>query len=183
MSHLMSRGGLCARPDGHNGQHLSPDNLARQRAWQLEYKRKRYAEDAELRTRINNRNRKNLRKRVHGFSDAEYERYLNLGCYLQGPRCTVTATDIDHRHLPPDHPSEWHSCAACRVGPACRRCNSDGVRETMEHFEGVEWTVHRLKMFSSTTGWTPPESDLIAQGGNLAAAHLLITKTGLLHAA
>lgn len=58
MSHQMTRGGVCGRPDGHNGQHLSPEvqtkNLARVRRWKianpernLEARRRRYAANPE----------------------------------------------------------------------------------------------------------------------------------------
>lgn len=120
---------------------------------------------------------------AHRLRCVERDAYLSFGCFIGGRLCTEIATCIDHRHAPPMHPKSFHSCPTCRVGPACERCNIDGVRETMEHFEGVEWTVHRLSMFSKRTGWTPPASDLIAQGGSLAAVHLLTTTIDLPHVA
>jgi hypothetical protein len=116
--------------------------------------------------------------RDHSMRCTEKDLYLSFGCYLRGPMCQGIGAVIDHRH-DADCPDSKHSCPACRTGPMCQSCNKFKYREFIEAEIGVEWTNQRLKEFSATTGWTPPASDLIAQGGSLAAVRLLTTMTDL----
>jgi hypothetical protein len=64
-------------------------------------------------------NRCSSARLCHGFENhREYDDYLAQGCWV----CGMPADRIDHDHA--RCPRSSHSCALCRRGPVCARCNS-----------------------------------------------------------
>jgi 5-methylcytosine-specific restriction endonuclease McrA len=50
--HLMARGQVCGRRDGHTGKHFSVEVAEQMRAYHREWTRKKWAEDPEWRDRV-----------------------------------------------------------------------------------------------------------------------------------